>query len=375
MRAMLMAAGVGSRLQPLTHHVPKPMVPLANTPAIGHILRLLAAHGVQDVTMNLHYHPDAIRRYVGDGAPWGLRTHFSQEDTLLGTAGGVKRVGAHLGAGGTFLILSGDALTDIELGALLAFHRAKGALATIATRRVQDTTKFGVVVSDAAGRITSFQEKPKPEEALSQCANTGIYVCEPALLARIPADTFYDFGSQLFPALAAEGAPFYAWETGSYWEDVGSLAQYRLSNYDVLDGKVKVALPGEPTDFGAQGVEVQRDAAARIEGRAVLGDGVNLAAGSALSGRCALGDGVAVGAKARLHDAIVWAGTQLGPEVRLEGCVVGARCQIAEGAFVGTGAIISDDVVVEAGGRVEPGVVVGPGKLVTAREVVAADRR
>lgn len=196
MKAMIMAAGVGSRLMPMTAGVPKPMIPMANQPLMANTVRLLARHGFTELIANLHYHGDQIRAYFRDGSDFGVSMHYSPEDELLGTAGGVKRCAWFLDD--TFVIVSGDALTDIDLTRLMEAHRRRGALATIALKEVPDVEHFGIVITDGDQRIRSFQEKPRPEEALSQVANTGIYVFEPEIFQFIP-EGFYDFGKQLFP--------------------------------------------------------------------------------------------------------------------------------------------------------------------------------
>ena len=216
MKALIMAAGYGTRLEPLTLAVPKPMVPIVNFPTMQHNLELLKKYGFTDVTANIHYHPEQIENYFGDGAKFGVNLSYSFEEKLLGTAGGVKLMAETIAKiDGTFVVLSSDALTDINLHRLTEFHKQKKALVTVALCQVGDVREFGVVIQDETGRITGFQEKPAPEAALSSLANTGIYVFEPEILKLIP-DGPYDFGRQLFPQLVAEKAAIYGYKMVEY---------------------------------------------------------------------------------------------------------------------------------------------------------------
>ncbi|MGE5507704.1 MAG: sugar phosphate nucleotidyltransferase [Chitinophagales bacterium] len=366
MKAMILAAGVGSRLDPLTANLPKPMVPIVNRPAMEHILALLRVHGVTEVVANLWYRPESITSYFGDGQSFGARLTYSKEDTLLGTAGGVKRVAGFFD--GTFLVIAGDALTDIDLGAMLAFHRQRGALATIALRPVDDPRHFGVVVTGEDGRITGFQEKPRPEEALSRLANTGIYLFEREVLDLIPAGEVYDFGKQLFPRLVAEGQPFYGYRMDGYWCDVGTLLQYRLAHQDVLHGLVRLHTPGVAVPSAERPVVLGEGAVvepgAVLQGRVIVGPGARVSAGARLLGDVVLGAGVKVGEGATVEASVLWAGASLGAECRVSQAVIGQDCRIEPGAAVGEGSVLSDTCVVQAWAEVAAGSILRPGEVV-----------
>ena len=254
MKAMIMAAGVGSRLMPLTTEIPKPMVPMANIPLMESTVKLLHRHGFNDLICNLHYHARNISSYFGDGSEFGVSMQYSLEKELMGTAGGVKNCEWFLDD--TFIVISGDALTDIDLGGLLQAHRNKGALATIALKDVEEVEHFGVVITDEKGKIQKFQEKPRPEEALSHHANTGIYVFEPELFKHIPVRQFYDFGKQVFPHLVKAGAPFYGVPVKDYWCDVGSISTYCQAHRDILQQRVRTSVAGDIIDI-AEGTRVQ----------------------------------------------------------------------------------------------------------------------
>jgi mannose-1-phosphate guanylyltransferase len=305
MRAMVMAAGKGTRLRPVTDLVPKPMAPVANRPVLHHILRLLKRHGLEEVVLNLHHLPEAITGYVGDGSALGLDVRYSFEPELLGTAGGVKKNEDFLGAG-TFVIMSGDALTDIDLTGLLAAHRRYGSIATIAVKEVADPSLFGVVVRDDDNRVLGFQEKPSREDARSNLCNCGIYVFEPEIFSLVPAGRFDDFGSRLFPDMLKQGIPFHAHAFSGYWSDVGNLTEFFKGNADALTGKVEVELPGEQV---SPGVWVDEGAyvapSVRIEAPVIIGRQCSLDEDVVVEGPAVLGDRTVVGAVAHVVRAIV----------------------------------------------------------------------
>ncbi len=235
MKALVLAAGQGTRLRPLTLHQPKAMLPIGGTPLIGHIVALLRRHGVTDIAVNLHHCPEAIRAYLGDGRSFGVRITYSHEPELMGTAGAAKRLEGFLDE--TFFVYYGDVFTMADLTALSEFHRAKDALATVAVHTVQDPWTKGVVEWDEdSGRIERFVEKPPRGEEPSDLANTGIYVMEPQVLDYIPPDRFCDFGYDVFPALLDAGMPVYAYRIQEYLMDIGSLEKYEQVQKDYERG-------------------------------------------------------------------------------------------------------------------------------------------
>jgi mannose-1-phosphate guanylyltransferase len=311
MRAMVMAAGKGTRLRPVTDLVPKPMAPVANRPVLDHILRLLKRHGITEVVLNLHHLPETITDYLGDGSALGLDVRYSPEPELLGTAGGVKKNEDFLGTG-TFLIMSGDALTDIDLTGLLAAHRRNGSIATIAVKEVDDPSQYGVVVTDDDNRVLGFQEKPSREEARSHLCNCGIYIFEPEIFALIPAGQFDDFGSRLFPDMLKQGVPFHAHTFDGYWSDVGNLSEFFRGNADALTGRVELELPGQEV---RPGVWVDEGAvladSVRLEPPVVIGKGCSLGEGVVVEGPAVLGDRTVAGAGAHIVRAIVLPDSQV----------------------------------------------------------------
>jgi mannose-1-phosphate guanylyltransferase/mannose-1-phosphate guanylyltransferase/phosphomannomutase len=314
---MVLAAGLGTRLRPLTYEITKPMVPVLDRPVMGHIVDLLDRHGFDDVIANLHYFPDSIKRYFGE------RLSYRIEDELLGTAGGVRACADFFGTD-AFVVISGDALTDIDLGAFAARHRKAGGIATLAVKKVSDTREYGVVLHDRHGRITGFQEKPSPEEALSDLGNCGIYIFEPEIFDYFPERPFVDWAQDVFPTLLANDVAFHMHEVREYWNDVGSLGELRQGTFDALRGELHLQVEGEEV---APGVIVAGESAvpesAEVEGPVWIGRDVALGEGVRLMGPVVLGDGAHVGARAQLRNTIVFPGTAVAPESILIDAIAG----------------------------------------------------
>ena len=329
MRVMIMAAGKGTRLRPITDLVPKPMAPIVNRPALYHILRLLGRHGFSEVVVNLHHLPEIITGYFGDGAWMGMKITYSFEPELLGTAGGVKNNADFLG-GDTFLVMSGDALTDIDLTGLVAAHRRAGSIATLAVKEVADPSLYGVVVADDDDRVVGFQEKPTREEARSRLCNCGIYVFEPQILSHILSGQFDDFGRRLFPDLLREGMRLHAETVAGYWSDVGNLDEYVRGNADALAGRVEVEIPGTEV---RPGVWVDADArvpeSARIEPPVVIGKGCELGEDVVLEGPAIIGDRSVLGAGSHVARGLVLPGSHVPAGSLVVEGVIGQRLDAA----------------------------------------------
>ncbi len=334
---MVLAAGLGTRLRPLTYEITKPMVPVLDRPVMEHIVDLLDKHGFDEVIANLHYFPDSIREYFGE------RLSYRFEKELLGTAGGVRGCADFFGEE-PFLVISGDALTDIDLGALAARHRESGGIATLAVKQVRDTREYGVVLHDRAGRITGFQEKPAPEDALSDLGNCGIYVFDPKIFDYFPKTPFVDWAKDVFPVLLENDVPFHIHEVREYWNDVGSLSELRQGTFDALRGELHlqiegkevspgVIVAGEPSVGGGDslgevspGVVVASGgppADTDIEGPAWIGHDVHIGKGVRLMGPVVVGDGASIGDRAQLRESIVFPGTDVAAESILIGAIVG----------------------------------------------------
>ncbi len=337
---MVLAAGKGTRLFPLTGEMPKPMAPVVDTPIIQHIFELLSGHGVAEAHVNVHYLADALLAAYGEESRVnGMTVRLSREDELLGTAGGVKRLAKNFD--GTFVVVSGDALTDVNLGELVRLHKEKGALATIALRRVFDTSEFGVVELDGGGDILGFQEKPDPKEAISTLANTGIYVLEPRALEYVPEDTFFDFARDVFPRFLEAREKFVGYQGDFYWSDIGTLEAYRQAQYDVLSGRVRVRVPGEKRgDSLWVGEDAQIHPSVDIEGHVLVGKDAVIGRGVTLSGDVTVGTDCWVRPGATIKRSILLPGASVGDGAYLEDCIVGHGYDVRPGETIRGGALI-----------------------------------
>jgi mannose-1-phosphate guanylyltransferase len=340
MKAMALAAGKGTRLFPLTGEIPKPMAPVVDTPIIEHIFGLLASHGLEEVHVNVHYLAEALLKAYGETSKIdGMTVHLSREEELMGTAGGVKRLGSNFDE--TFVVVSGDALTDVNLRELVAFHEEREALATIALRRVYDTSEFGVVEVDEEGNILGFQEKPDPKEAISTLANTGIYVLEPRALEYIPEKTFFDFARDVFPQFLQSGELFVGYQGDFYWSDIGTLPAYREAQYDVLSGRVKVKIPGEKRGESLWvGEDAQIHPTANIEGHVLVGRDAVIGRDVTLTGDVTVGTDCWIRPGATIKRSILLPGASIGDGAYLEDCIVGHGYDVRPGETIRGGALI-----------------------------------
>jgi mannose-1-phosphate guanylyltransferase len=305
MKAMVLAAGLGTRLRPLTFEIPKPMVPVLDRPVMAHILNLLKRQGFDQMIANLHYFPDTIRDYFGDAI------EYRYEEELLGTAGGVRNVADFFGDE-LVVVVSGDALTDIELPRLVERHRSAGGIATLTVKEVADTREYGVVIHDADGRIQGFQEKPDPAEALSHLGNCGIYCFSPEIFDYFPDRPFVDWAEDVFPALLEHDVPFYIHEIQEYWNDVGSLEELRGGTFDALLGRLRLDFPGTEIEEGLTvGEGTDLAGAALMEPPVWIGEECEIGEGVRFMGPVVLGDRCRVGDGAALRSSIIFPGTEL----------------------------------------------------------------
>jgi mannose-1-phosphate guanylyltransferase len=327
MRAMILAAGLGTRLRPLTYVMPKPVAPVLNRPIVARIADLLAANGFDRVVTNLSYLPDQIRDVLGDGSEFGLKVSYSEEPEPLGTAGGVGKVRDFLGETDSFLIISGDALTDIDLSAMRTAHEEnvkRGAIATLATKRVDDTAQFGVAITGDDGRIQGFQEKPDPAEALSNLANCGIYMFRSEIFEHFPPpgqkspagdddqpEGFVDWAMDVFPALLDGDIPFYSHEIDAYWNDIGSVAEFVQGNLDALRGEVGIEPSAAQVSEGVYAGEGSNLDGVKVRPPVLIGAGCQVGSGADLHGPVVVGDGCRIGAGAMLRDCVVLPGAEV----------------------------------------------------------------
>jgi mannose-1-phosphate guanylyltransferase/phosphomannomutase len=369
MKAVIMAGGEGSRLRPLTSNLPKPMIPLVNRPMMEHVVTLLRRHGFDEVVVTVAYLANAIRTYFGDGSEFGVKMVYATEQTPLGTAGSVRNAMDVLDE--RFLVISGDVLTDIDLSAIVQFHEKKAALATIGLIRVENPLEFGIVITDEDGAIERFLEKPTWGQVFSDTINTGIFVLEPEIFDHIPGGRAVDFSGEVFPALLEKGLPLYRAVATGYWEDVGTLEAYARAHKDILDGRVKVDVPGFQLANGLWlGEGAQLDPEATVEGPALIGDNCRIMAGARLGQYAVLGDNVRVRRDANLERVVVHDNAYIGESCRLRGTIVGRACDLRRGVRCDEGSVLGDECFVAEDAFIGPEVKVYPFKTVEAGAVI-----
>jgi mannose-1-phosphate guanylyltransferase / phosphomannomutase len=370
MKAVVMAGGEGTRLRPMTANQPKPLLPVINRPIMEHVLRLLKRHGFTETVVTVQFLAALIRNYFGDGEELGMSLQYATEEVPLGTAGSVKNAEEAL-RDDRFLVISGDALTDIDLTDMVRFHKENGALVTIGLKRVPNPLEFGIIIVDEEGRIQRFLEKPTWGQVFSDTVNTGIYVMEPEVLERVAEGESVDWSSDVFPELLAEGAPLFGYIADCYWEDVGTHESYLKAQADMLSGKVDIEIDGfevSPGVWIAEGAEV--DPEAILKGPLYVGDYAKVEAGAELREFTVLGSNVVVKEGAFLHRAVVHDNVFIGPSTNLRGCVIGKNTDVMAGARIEEGAIVGDECVIEAEAYVSNGVKVYPFKTIEAGAVV-----
>jgi mannose-1-phosphate guanylyltransferase/phosphomannomutase len=369
MKALIMAGGEGTRLRPLTSNQPKPMMPIANRPMMEHIVELLRKHGFEDIVVTVAFQANAIRTYFGNGSEFGVRMVYATEETPLGTAGSVRNAKDELDE--PFLVISGDVLTDIDLGRIVDFHSERKALATIGLKSMENPLEFGIVITRQDGSVERFLEKPTWGEVFSDTINTGIYVLHPDIFDYIEPGKSIDFSSDVFPRLLDDGAAVFGYVAEGYWEDVGTLDSYIRVHQDVQDAQVALDLPGFQMGEGiwlGEGSEI--DPAATIDGPAIIGDYCRIEAGARLAEYSVLGSNVRVGADAFIERSVVHDNVYLGPGVRLRGAVVGRSSDLRRGARLEEGVVIGDECFVGEHAVIQPGVKVYPFKTVEHGAIV-----
>ena len=365
-----MAGGEGTRLRPMTANQPKPLLPVANRPIMEHVLRLLRRHGCTDTVVTVQFLAALVRNYFGDGEDFGMNLQYATEEMPLGTAGSVKNAEDAL-RDGPFVVISGDALTDIDLTAMMRFHKDKGALVTVALTRVPNPLEFGIVIADEDGRIQRFLEKPTWGQVFSDTVNTGIYVMEPEVLAEIPPEESVDWAADVFPALLKRGAPLFGYISDSYWEDVGNHESYMKAQVDVLARRVHADIAGfevSPGVWVAEGAEVDPEAV--LTGPLCIGDYAKVEAGAHLREYTVIGSNVVVKEGAFLHRAVVHNNVYVGQGVTLRGCVVGKNTDVMRLARIEENAVVGDECVIEPEAYLSAGVKVYPFKTIEAGAVV-----
>jgi len=368
MQAVIMAGGFGTRLRPLTCNIPKPMVPLMNRPIIGHIVQLLKKHAFDDIIVMLFFQPEIIREYLGDGSRFGVTIRYLLPEEDLGTAGCVKFAEEYISD--TFLVISGDLLTDVDISAFHAFHRDNGSDATILLTRVANPLSFGIVITDAQHRITRFLEKPSWGEVFSDRINSGIYMFEPHVLKKMHTDTEYDFSKDVFPALLEEKANLLGYPGEGYWRDIGNLDEYLAVHQDCLSGKVSVKIDGDRRD----GLVIGRDAAIgdRVEfiGNAVIGKNTRIEDGAYIQ-NSVIGDNSIIGKRARIISSVVWDSVTIGEESQTKNAVVSSQTHIGGSSVISDKVFIGEEVSIGDGTLIKPQVKIWPKKTIASDTILS----
>lgn len=371
MKAVVMAGGFGTRIQPLTSSVPKPMIPVFNKPMMEYIILSLKKAGIKEIAILLYFKPDVIKNHFGDGSSLGLKIHYFTPDDDYGTAGAVKKAEKFLNE--RFIVVSGDLVTDFNIPEIIGYHEAKESKATITLTSVSDPLQFGVVITDSEGKIVRFLEKPGWGEVFSDTINTGIYVFEPEILNFIPENKPFDFSKDLFPSIMASGTPIYGFNAKGYWRDVGNPDSYRSSLQEITQGLVKLEFDGERKEFDTgvlyYGTNLKMDKSAKIAGLVVVGDNCVIDENVTITDSC-MGDNCCIGENSSITKSILWNNVKIGEKAKLVNAVlcdnvlIGGKVKsengviIAENTKVGNQVVFEKDIMVWPDKQIEEGSIV-----------------
>jgi mannose-1-phosphate guanylyltransferase len=367
MQALILVGGEATRLRPLTCNMPKSMVPVLNTPFLEHVIRYLAGHDVKNIVLAQGHLSKAMGDYFGDGSRFGIKLTYVLESQPMGTAGAVKNAEQHLES--SFLVLNGDIFTDLDLTAMLEFHEERRAKLTIALAPVEDPTAYGLIETEAGGRITRFLEKPSWNQITTNMINAGTYILSKEVLKRIPAGVNYSFERQLFPQLLEAGEQFFAFPSNAYWMDIGTPEKYLTLHRDLMRGQVKgyQVVQGKVIKIGQNcsvGPETQ------MVGPAVIGNNCIISRGVKIFGPVVLGDGTKLGEDTLVDSSIIWSNTRLETKITLNECLVANDCLMennvsAEKTVIGDHVTINRNTKLGAGSRIwpiTPAAFTAPGK-------------
>ncbi len=373
MKAVVMAGGFGTRIQPLTNSIPKPMLPIMNRPMMEHTILNLRDLGITEFIVLLYFKPDIIKDYFKDGSAWGINITYVVPDDDYGTAGAVKKAQEYIG-NENFIIISGDLVTDFDFQKIFDYHKAKQSKLTITLTSVDNPLEFGVVIANEEGRIEKFLEKPSWGEVFSDTINTGIYIIEPEILDYIPKNENFDFGKDLFPLLMRKGVELMAGHAQGYWRDVGNPESYRDVYEDILSGKMKLNLGGEAIKY-PEGVLIceeddRFDESIEIVGIVILGKNVTIKRGSKLS-NVVIGDNVTVGGSSKIRNTVIWNDVTIGRNATLDGCVICNHNQIGKNVTAKSGLILAEGCEIGELVTVEKDVTIWPYKVIEDASIVS----
>jgi mannose-1-phosphate guanylyltransferase len=360
MKAVILVGGEATRLRPLTCNIPKAMVPVLNTPFLEHVIRHLGRHQIRDIVLAIGPLARPIESYLGDGSQLGVRLSYVVEDIPLGTAGAIKNAEKYLDE--TFLVLNGDIFPDLDITAMVDFHRERKAKATIALTSVDDPTSYGVIDTDAWGRVTRFLEKPTWSEVTTNMINAGTYALEPDILAKISPQTKVSIERETFPLLLEEGEPVYAYSSSSYWLDTGTPEKYLQLHRDLLSGKCK-QYPLPPGKELLIGEKCNIHPTAQIKGGVVIGANCSIGRQVKLTGPVVIGRGCQILSGAFVEESVIWHNVHIGQHVSLTGSIVADHCYLNDDS-VCEDSVLGDNVTIGGGGKLEPGSQIWPGTMV-----------
>ncbi|MBP1728488.1 MAG: Nucleotidyl transferase, partial [Deltaproteobacteria bacterium] len=371
MKAVIMAGGFGTRIQPLTSSLPKPMIPLLNRPIMLHIVELLQSYGITDLVMLLYHQPFSVKNFFRDGSEFGVKITYVTPLADMGTAGAVKSAEKFLDE--RFIVISGDLLTDFNLEKIIRFHEEKRAKATITLTSVKDPLQFGVVITDKEKRILQFLEKPGWGEVISDTINTGIYVLEPEVLAYIPPGENFDFSQDLFPLLLEKKEPLFGVAAKGYWRDIGNTDSYREAHHDIFKGRVAVrsdevkqAIAGKDIRVGA---DVRIDHADNLSGMVVIGDNSQVTGrphikDSVIGRNCTVEDGV------KLARCVIWDNVYIKRGTKISDSVICNNVRVAQGVVIEEGVIVAEETSIGEDAFIKRDVKIWPRKVIEAGATV-----
>ena len=373
MKAVVMAGGFGTRIQPLTNNIPKPMLPIMNRPMMEHTIVSLKNLGITEFIILLYFKPDVIKDYFKDGSAWGINITYVVPDDDYGTAGAVKKAQEIIGDE-NFIIISGDLVTDFDFQQIFDYHKAKNSKLTITLTSVENPLEFGVVIANEEGKIEKFLEKPSWGEVFSDTINTGIYIIEPEILNYIPKNENFDFAKDLFPLLMRRGIDLMAGHAQGYWRDVGNPESYRDVYEDILAGKIKFEIGGEAIKY-PDGVliceeENTLDESVDVIGIVVIGKNVTVKRGSKLN-NVVVGNNVTIGSSSKISNTVIWDEVEIGKNAKLDGCVICCNNHIGKNVTAKSGLILAQGCEIGELVTIEKDVTIWPYKVIEDAAIVS----
>lgn len=345
---MILAAGAGTRLMPLTENIPKPMIPIVGIPIIELILRHLQKFGINDIVANTHYRAESIHNLFGGKNHLGVNFNYVYEESLTGTAGGMKKCESFFEQGETFIVVSGDALTNLNIEELYKRHKKSGALASMALKEfpMEKVEHFGVVIIDENSRIIGFQEKPKQQEAKSNLVNTGIYIFETDIFNYIPENNFYDFAENIFPSIMKSNEIFCGFKIDEYWNDIGTLSQYKSSSFDILNGEVDIKMPYDESEQGWISESSKISNNVYIENKIFIGKNTIIEDGVMLKGNNVIGNNCIIKSGGEIKDSIIWDNVFIDKNVSIDGCIIANNATIKAYVKLNKDSVVPHDNVI-----------------------------